>query len=175
MTTTRISFVLAVSLVIGLCAVVGAGQDPPAGPLPRAESRERNLKAYVELLRRDIRVQKVALITELMQFTETEDALFWPIYREYEIEQGRIYDVRLGLIETYAASYTKLTDAQADRLVGQWLDLESRRTALKKKYYEALKAKLTPRLAARAVQIEHQLDLLVDLQVASELPVIATR
>lgn len=173
--TTRAFAVLAPGLVIGLTAVVGAGQGASTDLLPRAEGRERNLRAYVELLRRDIRAQKVALITQLMEFTETEDALFWPIYREYEIEQSRIYDVRLRLIEIYTEGYATLTDAQADDLVVRWLELESRRTALKKKYFDALRAKLAPRVAARAVQIEHQLDLLVDLQVASELPVIPAR
>jgi hypothetical protein len=115
------------------------------------------------------------LITQLMEFTDAEDAAFWPIYREYEIEQSRIYDTRLRVIEMYAETFSKLTDAQADDLVSRWLDLESRRTAMRRKYYEALKAKLTPRVAARALQIEHQLDLLVDLQVAAELPVVATK
>ena len=32
-----------------------------------------NLRAYVELLRADVRAQKVAFITELMEFTDAED------------------------------------------------------------------------------------------------------
>ena len=166
---------LAAFTVIGPTAGTGAGQDRPADPLPRAESRERNLHAYIELLRRDIREQKVALITELMQFTDKEDEAFWPIYREYEIELSRIYDTRLKTIEIYADTYTALTDQKADELVLAALDLESRRTDLKRRYYTRLKTALSPRMAARAVQIEHQLDLLVDLQVAASLPVIATR
>jgi len=172
------TFTLSVAILVAALSTGGVAQSPtqPQGDtLPRAEGRDRNLRAYVELLRRDIRSQKVALITQLMEFTEEEDAAFWPIYREYEIEQGRIYDGRLRAIEMYAESFSKLTDAQANDLVGRWLDLESRRTALRRKYFEALKAKLTPRVAARALQIEHQLDLIVDLQVASELPVVATR
>jgi hypothetical protein len=168
---------LFVAILVTTLSAGGGAQTPSPSPdtLPRAEGRERNLRAYVELLRRDIRVQKVALITQLMEFTDAEDAAFWPIYREYEIEQSRIYDTRLRVIEMYAETFSKLTDAQADDLVGRWLDLESRRTAMRRKYYEALKAKLTPRVAARALQIEHQLDLLVDLQVAAELPVVATK
>ena len=61
-----------------------------------AEARERNLRAYVELLRSDLRTQKVAVITEMMQFTEAEDAAFWPVYREYELELSRLNDERLA-------------------------------------------------------------------------------
>ncbi len=77
-------------------------------------SREANLRAYVELLRSDIRAQKVAIITEVMQFTEAEDAKFWPVYREYETELAKINDDRIALIKQYADSYTSLTDATAD-------------------------------------------------------------
>jgi hypothetical protein len=169
----RVSALVVALAIAGLPAHIGAGQTRPADPpMPRAESRDLNLRAYSELLRRDIRQQKAALITELMQFTESEDKAFWPIYREYEIELSKIYDKRLQTIETYAENYTALADQKADEIVLATLDLESQRTALKKRYYTALKKALSPRVAARAVQIEHQLDLLVDLQIAASLPVI---
>jgi hypothetical protein len=137
----------------------------------RTDARERNLRAYVELLRSDIRTRKVAVVTEMMQLTAAEDETFWPIYREYEFELSRINDDRLRLIESYAESSTNLTDAKADALIVRALDLESRRTALKQKYYTRLKAALSARLAARALQIEHQIELLVDLQFATSLPI----
>ena len=135
------------------------------------QTPEQNLRAYIELLRSDVRTQKVALVTEVMRLTEAEDARFWPIYRDYETELIKINDERLRLIKTYADVYTKFTDEQADSLTTKALDLEARRTALKQKYYANLKAKLSPRVAARALQIEHQIDLLVDVQVASALPI----
>ena len=60
-------------------AVAVCGAAPP-----RSETRERNLRTYVELMRSDIRTQKVALITETLLLTEGEGAIFWPIYREYD-------------------------------------------------------------------------------------------
>lgn len=171
----RTSLVLTAILVVAATTGSVARQERVADPLPRAESRDRNLRAYVELLRRDLRSQKVALITELMEFTDAEDKVFWPVYREYEIEQTRIYDERIKLIEKYADTYTNMTDAQANELVMANLDLEARRTALKKKYYTSLKAVLSPKVAARAVQVEHQLDLLAELQVAASLPVVTLR
>ena len=167
---------LAVMIIGALSTGVGARQTPTVGTaLPRAEGRERNLRAYTELMRRDIRMQKVALITELMEFTEQQDNAFWPVYREYETELSRVYDAKLQLIEMYAERYTTLTDTQADDLVAKWFEIESRRSTLRQKYYAALKKALTPLVAARALQIENQLDLIVDLQTAAELPVIPTK
>ena len=72
------------------------------------DTREANLHAYVELLRSDIRSQRVAIITELMNFSEAEDAKFWPVYREYETELAKVNDDRLALIKEYAAQLREI-------------------------------------------------------------------
>jgi hypothetical protein len=172
--TPRTAAILALAAVTCLPALVPAQQPQGttgAGTSPAAESRERNLRAYTELLRSDLRTQKVALITEVMQFTEAEDQAFWPVYREYEKELALLNDERLQGIETYAKVYDALTDESASSLIVKALDLEARRTALKQKYYGRLKTVMSPRTAARVLQIENQIGLIIDLQIASALPV----
>jgi hypothetical protein len=136
------------------------------------DAREANLRAYVELLRSDVRSQRVAILTEVMQFTEAEDAKFWPVYREYEAELAKINDERLTLIKDYAVNYETITDAVADRLALAALDLEARRHALKAKYYDRFKSVLTAKTAARFLQVENQVLLLLDLQIAASLPIV---
>jgi hypothetical protein len=152
-------------------AASGAAQSPQA-PLSADAARARNLQAYAELLRSDIRDQKVALIAGMMQFSEADDAKFWPVYREYEKELSSVNDERVALIRDYASAYEKMTDEVANRLAHAALDLEARRNALKTKYYERLTAVLPARTAARALQVENQILLLLDLQIAAALPVI---
>jgi hypothetical protein len=139
---------------------------------PSADPREVNLRAYVELLRSDVRSQKVAIFTEMMAFTEAEDAAFWPIYRLYDVELSAINDDRVRLIGDYTKNYAALTNESADRIARGALDLEGRRHALKIKYYERVKEALSPVQAARFLQIENQLLMLIDLQIAAALPVI---
>lgn len=159
--------------MILIASIEAAGQQPQAPqPLPKEEARERNLTAYIELLRSDLRTQKIAVFTELMQLTDAEDAAFWPVYREYEVELSRLNDERIAAIETYAKVYDNLTTVTADELAVKALDLEARRTALKQKFYAKLKTAISPIKAARALQIENQIQLLVDLQVAASLPVL---
>lgn len=136
------------------------------------ETRARNLSAYVELLRSDIRDVKVALITGMMQFSEADDQKFWPVYREYERELTAINDERLARIREYAQAYETMTDEIANRLAHAALDLEARRQALKMKYYERLTTILPARTAARVLQVENQILLLLDLQIAASLPVV---
>jgi hypothetical protein len=140
------------------------GSDP--------QTKTLNLAAYAELLRSDVRAQKVAILTELMEFSESENAAFWPIYREYDAEMAKLGDERVALIEEYAQAYDKMTDAIADKLATRALDLESRRQAVKAKYFDRVKTALSPKTALRFLQVEHQLLLLIDLQISAALPVV---
>jgi hypothetical protein len=160
---------LSVVMFVGTAtAAMSAGQ--PA--VSSAETKDENLRAYVELLRADVRTQKVAILTELMAFTAAEDKAFWPIYREYDVELSKINDERVTGIEEYARNYEKLSDAVADKLAAKALELESRRTALKEKYYARLKTALSPKTAARFLQVENQLLMIIDLQIAAALPIV---
>jgi hypothetical protein len=183
----QLRFGIPLALTFVACAQLAAAQAPKPGTAPAtapkpaapaasaaavADSRDRNLRAYVELLRSDLRSQKVAITAQVLQLSEAEDAKFWPVYREYEGELQKINDERLAGIEEYTKTYDKLTDATADRLAKMSLDLESRRQAAKTRYYEKLKTVISPKTAARALQVENQILLLLDLQIASSLPVV---
>jgi hypothetical protein len=143
----------------------------PAAPVSEKDTRTLNLSAYAELLRSDIRQQKVAIHTQLMEFAEGEDKAFWPIYREYDLEMAKLGDERVALIAEYRDNYGKMTDAIADKLATSALDLEGRRRAALVKCYDRVKTALPPRKALRFLQIEHQLQLLIDLQISALLPI----
>jgi len=151
-----------------------AAKTQPAMPPASAadESREMNLRAYVELLRSDVRSEKIAIMSEMMEFTEDQDAKFWPIYRDYDTELSKINDKRVALIKDYADNFENMTDAVADRIAKGALDLEAERHALKMKYYDRVKSALSPLIAARFLQVENQLLMLIDLQISAALPVV---
>ena len=142
---------LSAVLVLSLSASVGAQAPAPA---EQGQDTTLNLSAYAELLRRDVRTLKVAIITEVMGFTEAEDKAFWPIYREYDREMTALADERVRMIRDYAAAYNTLTDDRAASLASTALDLEARRNAAKAKCYEKVKAALSPRTALRFLQVD---------------------
>ena len=157
--------------MIAACALlvlppIAAAQAPAS-----TDSTSLNLTAYAELLRADVRAQKVAILVEVMGFTDAEDRTFWPLYREYDAEMTKLGDERVALIAEYVSQYDALTDPVAEKLAVKALDLEARRQATKAKYYQRIKGALTPRTALRFLQVEHQLQLIIDLQVSASLPV----
>jgi hypothetical protein len=139
---------------------------------PDPESQDLNLRAYIELLRSDVRANKILVMTEVMAFTEEEDAKFWPIYREYDVELSALNDRKIAGIKDYAANYEKMTEEKATELAGLALQLEADRVVLKKKYVERIAKALSPKMAGRFLQVENQLLWIIDLQIASSLPVV---
>jgi len=159
-------------LTMGLLVVSGATPGYAQEKTTAADTRDANLRAYTDLMRTDIRAQRVAIITEMMQFTEAEDTAFWPIFREYEGKLSKINDDRLALITQYAEKYETLTDSDADRMAHAALDLEARRQTLKAEYFDKFRSALSPKTAARFLQVENQILLLLDLQIAAALPIV---
>ena len=149
-----------------------APKAPPSSAISERDTKSLNLTAYAELLRSDVRAEKVAILTEVMDFTEAEDKAFWPIHREYEAELATLGDERVALIAEYARSYETLTDAVAQTLATRALDLEAKRQAVKGKYYERFAKALSPRTSLRFLQVEQQLQLIIDLQISAALPIV---
>jgi hypothetical protein len=165
---------IAVLVALAMCSVATNAQSAKGNAPPAtnpAQTQSLNLTAYAELLRSDVRAQKVAIITEVMGFTETEDKAFWPIYRQYDAEMSKLGDERVALITEYAQSYETMTDAVADKLAAKAIDLEARRRTVTANCYDQVKKALSPKTAFRFLQVEHQLQLLIDLQIAASLPI----
>ena len=126
----------------------------------------------IELLRSDLRTQKKAIITQAMQLTETQSEAFWPVYNDYEAELIKLNDTRLALIKDYASNYSTMTDPVAKDLIKRSFAWQEGSTKLLKKYYGKMEKALSPIVAARWVQAEHAINSMIDLQVASEIPLI---
>jgi hypothetical protein len=128
--------------------------------------------SYVELLRSDIRTEKQAILTETMQFTDEQASVFWPLYREYDLELNRYADRRLALIKDYAANFETMTNDKARELADRSFKLEEERVKIRREYFEKVRRALDPIIAAKFVQIERTIGLLIDLQISAELPLM---
>jgi hypothetical protein len=129
-------------------------------------------EAALELQRIDLRAKKRAMIQKAVPFNEEQGRAFWPIYDNYEKELTKVNDVRLAMIQDYAKSYETMTDEKAAELIVRAMDFQDKRSVLRKNYMTELKNVLPPRMVARLLQLENQTDLLIDLQIASEVPLV---
>jgi len=146
--------------------------QPPAAQPAALSNEDLNLRAYMERLRSDVLKEKTNLMGQVMQFDTDEAAKFWPIYNEYDAELKRTGEQKLAMIKKYSDNYENMTDAVADELIRDAAQIDRQRFDLKIKYYGRVKEALGSIPAARFIQVENQLMMLIDLQIASSLPVI---
>jgi len=139
---------------------------------PEADAQKKNLQVYVDLLRKDIRQQKAEIMGAVMLLSAEDAAKFWPIYNEYDSALTKLNDQRLENIKEYARTYNNMTDEKADELIQKSLAYQKQRAELLAKTYEGIKQAVGGITAARFAQVEHQLLLIIDLQIASSLPVV---
>ncbi len=120
-----------------------------------------------------MQAQKIAILTEVMGFTEAEDKAFWPIYRDYNAEMAKLGDERVALIAEYAR--VLLADhrrRRRNRSPRERVDLEKRRTAALERCFTQVGTALSPKMALKFLQVEHQLLLIIDLQISASLPIV---
>lgn len=132
-------------------------------------------ETYFELLRQDLSTKKVLLITEVMQFTEEESEVFWPMYREFDFERQKIGDQFIKLIKDYAENFESMTDKKATELMSRNLDMKTEENNLNIIYFRKFSGVIAPARAAKFMQVMNQIDLILDVQIASQIPLIGEK
>lgn len=155
--------ILAVVLTLLSQAVCTAESETPVPPVK---------EDFVNLLRVDLRAAKAEIVTNSLELSSEELARFWPIYHEYDLTLAKLNGERVAMLREFSLNYASIDDARADEMTHRSIEFQRKRLTLLEKYYERVAKAFNPATAARFVQIEHQLLLLVDVQISSELPLI---
>lgn len=161
---TLLAFVLAGTSLLATAtaaAQAAASQDSPA-------ISDQDVK----LLREDLRSQKKQLIAANLNLTDTEATKFWPIYDQYVTELSAINNEKYAALKEYVNSYGSLTDAQALSLINRSLTVDQSVAALRIKYVPIVSKVLPGTKTATFFQIDRRLTALIDIQLASSLPLI---
>jgi Spy/CpxP family protein refolding chaperone len=126
----------------------------------------------IRLLRKDLRSTHKQIIAANLELTDSEAQTFWPLFDQYTAEQTKINDTKLAVIKDYAANYQTLTDNQAQALVKRSAEVDQSTLQLRMKYLPLVEKVLSGKKAARFFQLERRINALVDLQLASEIPLV---
>ncbi len=126
----------------------------------------------LQQLQADLKADRQAVVAANLPLSEGEARTFWPVYKEYRGEIEKLGDRMAKLIAAYAANYQSMTDAKADAFFTEWLALERDKVTVREKAVPRIKTALPPQKAARFFQIENKLDALVNVTLASEIPLL---
>lgn len=159
----KYSLIAILMLAVSLSATLAYAQD------------NSTLDSDIQVLRSDLRAQKTQIISDQLKLSDPESKAFWPIYRDYETDLSKLNDEKVSIIKDYAAQYDNITDAQVQSLADRSFKLEAKRNDLRQKYFKKISKAVSPKTAARFIQLENRLDLLVNLQIADSVPMVANK
>jgi hypothetical protein len=166
--TTGIFRLVSASVLAG---AVLAGCNLTPKPLTPISANDPEMKA-LDADRAKYREKKVALIEKALNLSPAEHDAFWKEYYGYEAELKKIYDARYSIIRDYAANYDGMTNDIADNLALRSLKIRDDRNDLFRKYYGRIKKATNPIIAGQFLQIENELNLLSDLKISTETPIL---
>lgn len=166
---------------IALVMLASIGLVATALPSPRTSSPQTQTSAQttqnstdqdIDFLRKDIRSQKKQMIAANMKLTDKEAEQFWPLYDQYTAELVKINDKKYASIKEFAENYDTLTDDQATNLSRQLLEVDESVAQLRIKYIPIFRKVLSGKKTALFFQLDHRLVMLIDLQLASQIPLV---
>lgn len=139
-----------------------------ASPVVAEDKMAENAQLLIERIRAD----KKVLVAENMQLTEKEGKAFWPLYDKYQSELFLLRTRTLNLIRDYGASYEKMTDSTAKKLLDESLTIETLRLKLIKAYLPQFRKVLPETKVARYYQIESKVNAMLYYELSMNIPLV---
>jgi len=159
-----------------LLVLVGACIDHPCtfaqapSSAQSTASSKSGVDQNIQLLRQDLRSQVRQLIATNLKLTDTQATKFWPVYDRYTTDLVKINDQRYALIKEYAEQWGGMTDDQASSLTRRSLALDDQVAQLRTSYLPIFNQVVPGIIVATFFQLDHRIQELIDLQLASQLP-----
>jgi hypothetical protein len=152
---------------VPVCAQDSGQNLPGAGAQPNSASDQD-----IQMLRQDLRAQRKQITAANMPLTPDEATKFWPLYDQYRKEASQNGDERWALIQDYAKNYASMTDAQAQNYITREAANEQKVIELRMKYVPIFEKVISPKKTALFCQIDRRVDLMIQLQLASQIPMV---
>lgn len=126
----------------------------------------------LEMIKNDINSERRAIIAEAIKIPIGQETEFWNLYNQMEKELDGLTDKRASNIKKFADNAAVLTDDVANDLAMTYFDIKSSRVKIYKTYYKKITKVMSKVESARFVQVMDQIQLLIDVQIAAEVPLI---
>ena len=159
---SKICFLLAFALIVGLSAVTGVVAQPSGA----AE------KADLQTLFDALRVNRKAMVAVNLELTDDEAARFWPIYDRYQKEMSALGDRLAALVGDYSKNFRDMSNEKALELVDDYLSIEAERVQVRRAYVDEFARSIPGVKLARFYQLENKMDAVIRYEMAATIPVI---
>jgi hypothetical protein len=124
----------------------------------------------IALLRQDLRAKKMQVIGQNMSLSDEEAQKFWPVYNHYVKDLQEVNNQKYALLKQYAEMWSTMTDQDALIYVRHWLEADGQAQALRLQYVPVVSQTLPGKKAATFFQLDRRLNMIIDLQLFSQIP-----
>jgi len=162
-------------LIVSFFALILISATSSTALAQRETANGVDVEKDLALVRRDLRSEKKQLIALNLPLTDQEATRFWPVYDQYADDMRKHNDEFYAVIKDYAANQKTLTDAQALSMIKRWSAIQVDTAKTRQKYVDVIEKVLPGRKAALFFQIDRRLYALMDLQVASQIPLVTEK
>jgi len=156
-------------ILIALCLVALAVSSAPA---QEDEMTPEQLDELTQILRANLRAEKTKWVEANVQLTADQKDNFWALYRRYEADRTTIGNEWLANIKDYAEHYDSMTEEKAKELLDKAFDVEKKLLAVEEKHKNEMMKHLPATVVGRFFQIDRRLNLLMDVEAASQIPLV---
>ena len=126
----------------------------------------------IEVTRASIQTDRQKIVAAAMGLSEEKGQAFWPIYREYRQDMAKSGDKMVALLEDYASKYDSMTDADAETLLKNYINVQKQELDTKTKWMKKFKNVLGGKDLARFYQVESKLDTIIRYDLAKSIPLV---
>jgi len=128
--------------------------------------------SYLEIVRSTIKTEKKALIAEVMQLSDAESSLFWPVYNEFEEKYYKLNSEYYTLIQEFASNFENMSAEKSTEILLKANKSHLDKAKLEKAYIKKMTKVLSPQKALRFFQASNKISLMIDAALASEIPLL---
>jgi len=128
----------------------------------------------MQILADKLKADKKLLVAANMELTDAEAKRFWPVYEAYQKDLQKLNQRTAAVIKHYADAYNKgpVSDATAEKLIGEALAIEEAEAKMRRSYLPKLKQALPGMKVARYLQLESKVRAVIRYELASEIPLV---
>lgn len=170
--TPRLVVMLAGMLMLVCTSLFAQTKPASTTQAATAPQSEKLSDQDIQMLRSNLRSQRRQVIAANMKLTDAQAEKFWPVYDQYISELVAINGKKYALIKQYVQENGVIPDTQAEGAIKDWIGVDQAVAELRLKYVPLFRSVLSPSEEARFYMVDRRIQLMIDLQLASALPMV---
>jgi hypothetical protein len=145
---------------------------PLAGSTDADPDQAATPDQMVAAFRADLMAKRSDIMAKSLTLTSEQAAKFWPLFEQFQKEEGVVVDGQLKATKQYGERLPELSDKDAVAYVEALLARDTKMNQLHAKWLAKFQSVVPAKTAARAIQIDRRLGQVTQVGLSSQIPLI---